>query len=129
MPTAFSSYDGTDPKRAVSFDRVVFQVKRIDNKPVADLAFWKIALKERLLKTGYVLTKDGDITAIGATGYFIETSAPYGVVDYNYLVAVFVDNKDIVVVEAAGEVASYQVNRENIFVAIRGLNFDANKTR
>jgi hypothetical protein len=119
MPADFGVYDGRDARQAVSFDRVVYQVKRVENKPFADLAFWQIALKERLTKAGYVVTADGPLEAAGKPGYYIETTAPRGASDYMYLVALFVQGKDLIVIESAGEVAAYKAQREKIFAAIR----------
>jgi hypothetical protein len=119
MPADFGVYEGRDARQAVSFDRVVYQVKRVENKPFADLAFWQIALKERLTKAGYVVTADGPLYAAGKPGYYIETTAPRGASDYMYLVALFVQGKDLIVIESAGEVASYKAQREKILAAIK----------
>src|SRR4051812_7964054 len=118
-PADFGVYDGREARQAVSFDRVVYQVKRVENKPFADLAFWQIALKERLTKAGYVVTADGPLDAGGKPGYYIETTAPHGASDYMYLIAVFVQDKTLIVIESAGEVAAYKAQREKILAAIR----------
>lgn len=122
VPETFSVYDGSNPKRAVSFDRVVYQIKRVDNEPKADLSFWKVALKERLVKTGYRLAGESDVIANGFPGYLIETVAPHGAVDYNYWVAVFVDKSDLVVIEATGEVVNFKANRAKILAAIQNMD-------
>jgi len=123
VPQGFGVYQGGEVRQAASFDRVVYQVKRVDNKPYANLEFWRIALKERLAKTGYVVTADGELSAAGKPGYFIETTAPRGVADYMYLVALFVRDKDLVVIEAAGELQAYKAQREKIFAAIKASDF------
>lgn len=118
-PADFAAYEGKESVQAVSAERVVYQLKRLENKPFAELAFWQVALKERLLKAGYVLATEGAIEASGHKGYFIETTAPRGTADYIYLVALFVQDKNLIVIESAGELKAYQVQREKIFAAIR----------
>ncbi len=123
LPQGFAAYQGGEERQAVSFDRVVYQVRRVENKPLANLDFWRVALKERLAKTGYVVTADGDISAKGRPGYFVETTAPRGVADYMYLVALFVHDKDLIVVEAAGELQAYKAQRDKILAAIKASDF------
>ena len=128
-PAGFAAYDNQDALQAVSAERVVYQLKRLENKPLADLAFWRVALKERLLKAGYVLTGEGAIEASGHKGYYIETSAPRGTLDYRYLVALFVLDKKLIVIESAGELAAYQAQREKIFTAIKASDLTGGGAR
>jgi hemolysin-activating ACP:hemolysin acyltransferase len=118
-PAEFAAYESKESLQAVSAERVVYQLKRLENKPFAELAFWQVALKERLLKAGYVLSTEGAIEASGHKGYFIETTAPRGTADYMYLVALFVQDKNLIVIESAGEIKAYKAQREKIFAAIR----------
>jgi hypothetical protein len=118
-PAGFGVYDARDSRQAVSFDRVVYQVKRIENKPFADLAFWQIALKERLTKAGYLVTSDGPLEATGKPGYFIETTAPHGPSDFAYLVALFVQDRTLILIESAGELSAYKAQRDKILAAIK----------
>lgn len=118
-PADFGTYENPKSLQAVSPDRVVYQVKRLENKPFAEQAFWQVALKERLAKAGYVITEEGAIESGGKKGYYVETTAPRGTADYMYLVALFVQDKQLIVVESAGELAAYKGRREKIFAAIR----------
>ena len=118
-PAGFANYDDAKALRAVNAARVVYQVRQIDNKPRADLAFWRVAMKEHLLKSGYVLVAEGELADTARPGYYIETSAPRGSVDYNYLVAIFVQDQHITVVESAGELAAYKSQREHIFATLK----------
>lgn len=117
-PAEFATYESTESLQAVSAERVVYQLKRLENKPFAALAFWQVALRERLLKAGYVVTGEGAIEASGHKGYYIETTAPRGTADYTYLVALFVQDKNLIVIESAGELTAYKAQREKIFAAI-----------
>lgn len=121
-PADFAAYEAGESLQAVGAERVVYQVKRLENKPFAALAFWQVALKERLLKAGYVLSAEGAIQAGGETGYYIETTAPRGTADYMYLVALFVQGKNLIVVESGGELAAYKPQRDKIFAAIRAAD-------
>ena len=118
-PADFGTYENPKVLKAVSADRVVYQVKHLENKPLANQDFWQVALKERLAKTGYVVTSEGAIESSGKKGYYVETTAPRGATDYMYLVALFVLDKEIIVVESAGEVAVYKARRDAIFAAIK----------
>ena len=53
----------------------------------------------------------------------IELSAPDGQQDDTYVIAVFVDGRRLVIVEAAGEVGWYIGRREAVVAAIKGLTF------
>lgn len=118
-PAGFGTYENPKALQAVSADRVVYQVKHLENKPFADQGFWQVALKERLAKAGYVVTSEGAIESAGKTGYYVETTAPRGTTDFMYLVALFVQDKQLIVVESAGELAAYKARRDSIFAAIK----------
>lgn len=128
-PAGFASYDSKDKLQAVNAQRVVYQVRSIENKPQADQAFWQLALKERLLKAGYVLVAEGPVESGARKGYFIETSAPRGSADYMYLVAIFVQDRQITVLESAGEISAYKAQREKIFAALRSDSLGAGTNR
>ncbi len=121
-PADFAVYDTGEMRQAVSFDRVVYQVKRVANKPLADLAFWRVAIKEHFEKAGYIVTTDGAIDAAGKPGYYIESTAPRGTADYMYLVAVFIQDENLIVVESACELAAYNARREKIFATIKATD-------
>ncbi|MES2949554.1 MAG: hypothetical protein V4858_13515 [Pseudomonadota bacterium] len=118
-PAEFGTYENPKSLQAVSADRVVYQVKHLENKPFADQGFWQVALKERLVKAGYVVTSEGAIESAGKTGYYVETTAPRGTTDFMYMVALFVQDKQLIVVESAGELATYKARRDSIFAAIK----------
>ncbi len=128
-PAGFASYEGQEKRQAVNAERVVYQVRNIENKPQADAAFWQLALKERLLKAGYVLVAEGPLEAGARKGYYIETTAPRGPADYMYLVAIFVQDKQITVAESAGELAAYKAQRDKIFAALRSDGLGLNTSR
>lgn len=108
---------------AVSPDDVVMRVRRAKNRPRADLAFWKEAMRTRMTEAGYRVVAEGEASAGEARGALLELSAPDGAQDAAYLVVVFVDGRRLVVVEAAGEVGRFAKRREAILGAIGELRF------
>jgi hypothetical protein len=118
-PQGFATYDDwLEPYRAVSPEGVVFSQRTEEQKPQADLPFWKEALKNRMTQAGYVFQRDGDISAHGTAGYVIELAAPFGPEDYGYIVAIFPEGDDLVLFEAAGEVKKLEARRAAILAAI-----------
>lgn len=121
IPAGFASYTQAGKIRAVSPEGVVYRVRTEDNKPFAELAFWKEALKKRMLDAGSIFLNESPIEADAQEGYLLELTAPYGQQDYTYLVAVFVRGKKIVIAEAAGEVSDLATRRAAVLEAIQNL--------
>ncbi|MEL6543215.1 MAG: hypothetical protein AAFQ82_01235 [Myxococcota bacterium] len=122
-PEGFAPFDDWWEFRAVSPEGVTFRVREEDNEPEADLAFWSEALKNRMDDAGYVFVKDGEVKAGSVSGYALELAAPFGQTDYSYLIAIFVQGSDIVIVESAGEVTEFSERRSAIDTAISNLAF------
>ena len=122
-PTEFAPYKKARPYRATSPDDVFFVVRTAKHKPEATLAFWKEALRKRMVDAGYTVVSESDVSASGKPGALIELAAPMGAQDYSYLVAVFVDGKRLVIVEAAGEVSRFQARKAAILASIQGMSY------
>jgi hypothetical protein len=123
VPEGFSAFRKPKRFRAVTPDEVVYRVRTEKHEPEAELAFWKEALKERMVAAGYRVVAESEIQADGATGALLELQAPYGTQDYGYVVAVFPVGKKLVLAEAAGEITKLQARREAVLGAIRALDF------
>jgi hypothetical protein len=123
-PTGFARYSDAREFKAVSPEGVVFRVRSEENKPFAELSFWKEALKKRMLDAGYIFLREAPIAADDQPGYLLELTAPLGEKDYTYLTAVFVREKKIVIAEAAGEVTDLDSRRDAILAAIQGLDLN-----
>jgi hypothetical protein len=123
IPAGFAPYTQTTKIKAVSPEGVVYRVRSEDNKPFAELTFWKEALKKRMLDAGYIFLNEAPIEADAQEGYLLELTAPYGQQDYTYLVAVFVHGKKIIIAEAAGEVGDLAARRTAVLEAIQNLKF------
>jgi hypothetical protein len=108
---------------AISPDDVVMRVRTDKTRRAADLAFWKEAMRTRMKDAGYHVVSEGDITSASGPGALLELSAPDGQQDDTYLVALFVDGRRLVIVEAAGEVSRFAPRREAILASIRGMEW------
>jgi hypothetical protein len=108
---------------AISPDDVVMRVRTDKTRRAADLAFWKEAMRTRMKDAGYHVVSEGDIMSASGPGALLELSAPDGQQDDTYLVALFVDGRRLVIVEAAGEVSRFAPRREAILASIRGMEW------
>lgn len=120
-PDGFAPYPHKRYPRALSPDDVVFRVRAFRNKPQADLAFWREALRTRMVEAGYRLVSDEDVQAGGRPGAILDLAAPIGQSDVRYLVALFVRGHRIIVVEAAGLANRLAARRAAIVAAIRSM--------
>ncbi len=121
-PKGFAAYKGKGAFRAVSPEGVVFKIRTEKNEPIADLDFWREALKKRMIDAGYRFMAESEITAGNDKGYMIELAAPLGPRDYSYIIAVFQKEKKLVIVETAGDVAALKTRRSDIIDAIGKMN-------
>lgn len=122
-PSGFATYEKGGAFRAVSPDGVIYRVRDEKNKPQAELAFWKEALKKRMLDAGYRFVSESDVKAGAAPGYLLELNAPQGSQDYTYLTALFVQGDRLVIVESAGEVSRFKSRRDVVLEAIGKIAF------
>lgn len=120
-PEGFAAYEGNRPFRAMSPDGVVYRVRNVSDSQDATLAFWQEALKKRMLDAGYTFLREGEAKSASGDGYVLEVTAPYGVRDYTYLMAVFKKDKHLVVVESSGEVTTFEKRRPQVMAAIEKL--------
>jgi len=121
LPEGFAAYPPEGAFKAVTPDGVVYRVRRESNKPYADMAFWKEALKKRMLEAGYRLSAEAPLAAGPRQGYLLELTAPYGPLDYGYMIAIFVEKESIQIAEAAGEVAALAKQRPALLAAMANL--------
>lgn len=113
------------PLRAVSPDGVLFTVRKVDNDPRADLAFWGEAMRTRMVQAGYRVVSDSACAMRGVEGRLLALAAPVGNEDHIYWIAFALspDGGDILVAEAAGESRRFLARREAIRQAIAGSGF------
>jgi hypothetical protein len=118
-PEGFAPYKAREAFRAVSPDGVVFRVRAAEHEPEADLAFWKEAMTKRMVEAGYQIHAESGVEASGTPGALLELTAPFGTDDYSYLLAIFPAGKELIIVEAAGEVATFAARRDAVISAIQ----------
>ncbi|MEO0600627.1 MAG: hypothetical protein AAF211_04270, partial [Myxococcota bacterium] len=117
-PDGFSAWKKEGRYRAASPDNVVFRIRGVKHKPKADLAFWREAVRTRMVDAGYRVVDEGTIEVSSSEGAMIELAAPLGNQDWSYLLAMVPRGRRLVVVEAAGEVAHFAERRDAIVEAI-----------
>jgi len=122
VPVGFARYPKGKAFRAASPDDVLFRVRTERHRPDATLAFWKEALRKRMTDAGYRFLSERDVKAGTTPGYLLELTAPLGVDDALYLVAVFPAGRRLVVVEAAGEVSEAKARLDVILAAIAAID-------
>lgn len=113
-PEGFSAWRKGGRYRAASPDGVLYRVRSVKHKPEADLAFWKEAVRERMVAAGYRAVAESDLDG----GARMEFASPLGQEDWTYEVAFFLDGKKIVVAEAAGEVVRFDGRRAAVETAM-----------
>lgn len=110
------------PMRSVSPDGVLFTVRSEKNKPEADLAFWRDAMKTRMSQAGYRVVADTSCKMKGADAALLKLAAPVGNQDYLYWIAFSLNasRSRILVAEAAGESRTFLARQDEISKAIAG---------
>jgi hypothetical protein len=108
------------PLRSISPDGVLFTVRSEKNKPKADLAFWRDAMKTRMSQAGYRVVADTNCKMNGADAALLKLAAPVGNQDFLYWIAFSLNGSGsrILVAEAAGESKKFLARQEEIGKAI-----------
>jgi len=117
LPEGFARFRQHRALRATSPDGVLFRVRTARHKPRGTLAFWKEALKNRMIDAGYRFISEEEVNG----GYLLELMAPMGTEDWSYVVAVWPDGRRLVIAEAAGETTRFQARRDKVLAAVRGV--------
>jgi len=120
-PEGFAAYPEGKTFQAVSHDHVVYRVRFEKNEPQAQFPFWREALIKRMASAGYRIISDTSITLSGKQALLLEAAAPIGETDYSYLIAMTVQDKNILIAEAAGKVELFQKKKEAILKAISAI--------
>ncbi|MCB9763362.1 MAG: DUF4349 domain-containing protein [Alphaproteobacteria bacterium] len=117
-PDGFSPYKQKREHRAVSADGVLYRVRYARHEPEAEPAFWMEAARERMLAAGYTLIRETETTLGGQPGFVLELTAPYGVEDYSYLIAVAPAGRKLLIIEVVGEVSRVEARRNEVLAAV-----------
>ena len=124
VPEHFSAYDKQQNiTKAISADGVVYRVRTLPLKE-GDVAFWKAALKTRMVEdAGYHFVSEQDLIVDGLSGYLIELQAPMGPDDFSYLIAIFKQKQEIIIIESAAEILAFEQHKQSILAAIKEIRF------
>lgn len=122
-PDGFAVYKDSAGFRAISADAVIYQIRELENKPSADLEFWKKALKKQMIDSGYHFVAELDFDGVAGRGYLIELAAPVQREDYSYLLALYVNKNRLIVIESTGEVSKVKQYRAGIITAMQNISF------
>jgi len=120
-PDGFSAWRHHGRYRATSPDDVLFRIRTVKQKPSAELAFWKEAVRDRMVAAGYKLVTEGDVEANGRKGGMIEIASPVGTEDWTYVIVFFPQGKKVTIVEAAGQITRFDARRDALNNAIQHL--------
>jgi hypothetical protein len=106
-PLKFRQFDTRKEYKLITADGVMLKARKVDNYPEASLSFWKDAMTEHLKKQGYILEKSSCFKTLeGRDGCTLKFDIPNGAEDWSLYETIFVIDKDILLVEAAGEFVS-----------------------
>ena len=112
---------------SVSYSGVTYRVRYEKNKHRADLKFWQEALARHLHDSGYVLVGERAIDAANRHGHLLDFVAPTKKADFRFSVGLFLHEDNIIITEAAGEMAEYKKFEGVIAAAIKKMRFIARK--
>lgn len=108
--------------RATSAEGVVVAVRREDNRPYGDLAFWSGAVDAELRRAGYVAEKALEVkTADGVSGRQIRYRREIAGRPHAFWATVFVTETVVVTIEAGGDQAHFEKLEKAVAEAIASL--------
>ncbi|MDX9719399.1 MAG: hypothetical protein RBU37_01535 [Myxococcota bacterium] len=111
--------------KAVSADDVVLLVRRQRDQAKGNVDFWSEAITRELLeRQGYELLASRDVSAGGLSGKLSSFRGAIGNRVFRYELAVFVQDSDVLTVEAGSPEDSYESNAPVIQSAIESLHFE-----
>ena len=123
-PTGFAAHDegNTYDFRASDGEGVVIAVRTEKNRPHGDLLYWSSALDVQLRKSGYEPFDATDVSsADGHDGKQLRYVLHENGRDMVFWLSVFVTDRQVVVVEVAGDSAFFDPKTDQVEAAIASL--------
>lgn len=120
-PQGFAHYEKENSSnlyKAVNPEGVTWKIRTESPDKPATLEFWSGAMRKRLQESGYLILDSLKFQCSGKPGFALESSAPLGQEDYNYLIGAVVTGNQLVIIEAAGPAKSYAPVRQNLIDAL-----------
>lgn len=126
VPEGFSVYRESEHLRMVSPEGMRIRARVVENDPPQSLEFWRTALVEHMVDSGYTAVDEGEIAGSGAAsdGVWMEWIAPVNGEDWIYLNALRVRDDLLVFVESAAELELYQLHRSAIHSVLGTLGVE-----
>jgi hypothetical protein len=127
VPVGFAAYElrelqaGPDVQLAVSPEGVLFRVRAVANQPPQGLAFWTEALRTQLGREGYTFVDSRELASSLGVVAVLRWSAPVGNADWFYLTALAAVGEQLVVAEAAGDIAVFQEYEPAVLASLESL--------
>jgi hypothetical protein len=123
-PEGFAELDeGSYSYRATSAEGVVIAVRREDNDPQGNLAFWSAAVDYELRRKGYAAVSSKSVkSASGVPGKQIRYSATRDGRPNVLWATVYVTGGHVTVVEAGGDEAHFETVEADVEKAIGALD-------
>jgi hypothetical protein len=108
--------------RATNSEGVVLAVRREDNNPSGDLAFWSGALDAHLLRAGYKAVSAKPVEAPdGLKGTQLRYSIERNGREHAFWLTVFVTDTEVITIEAGGDIAFFDGVEKSVTQAITTL--------
>ena len=126
-PSAFSQYPEEDERlRLISPEGVKVLIRRRRNYPSGEGAFWRDAISGHLERNGYIEQSRHQVTptAQRPEGYAVRFTRPYRGEDWGYLITVFVDGDELILVEMSGLLVRFDAALPGLLSSLEGLSWD-----
>lgn len=123
VPQDFVSVDRDDlgpyDVRAVSADGVVVGLRHESNSNGGTLAFWSEAAANEMKNQGYKFVKAEEVTsASGQAGKLVEFTADQRGMGFTYLLAVYVNPREVLLAEAGGRADDFKKHQDAVRKAL-----------
>ena len=123
VPQEFAIYEKSKDLRAASHDGILYRIRTVRPEQDADIAFWSEAVSNRMYAAGYhpysVLSESKKPNSESIeNGVLISCLAASGEQDLAYWIAFTQIGKNIILIEATGEISKFQTYEKAIRQAI-----------
>ena len=119
-PPAFKRFEKSNDFRFITADGLRMRGRLLENKPLADLGFWREAMKGHLEKRGLVFQGESCFkTERGLDGCTLDFVLPYGAEDWVQSETLFVHGDDLMLVEVTGPYERYVPQKPALQNAMR----------
>jgi hypothetical protein len=122
-PAGFAIYKEQSQFRATSPDGVALRIRTVKNEPEGSMEVIASAIEIQFKTTGYTISEKGSVKSKeGWDGRYYITSVQTMAGDYRYLVAIFLQDKKIHLVEAGGRKEEFEPYRKEILEKLGTLH-------